>query len=476
MRRQRITFILSAVVIISLLLTGCLGSVGGGGSSTASLSGKITFFGEDFDGQVVIQVGDEEPLTVEGGSYTLTNLKATQNPVILSATAPEDGYVHYNEITLKSGNNTYDIDLVPKEHAAAQYLEAAQESAAEIGSALEAELERLQEINFEDQPELQQLFQSLLYFMEITEFVYEIENDGIPGTEYPFTLSDGATVIFTLDDTDGLLIPFPLEYIEHAKLEMEIVGPNEDLLGEGSLILYIDDQNDSLWKYDLEAEILGTEFAGTVIDELTSSIDFNGRISSELLTVNGSIFMEFGEGIQLETFEISGSVEFSIPSVVDLELNGNLAMELAFIPGEYMSLPVEMAFNGFFRLNEVQMNGNFNFETDPDDLSSFSAAFSLSFELPSTTIKLEGEIEQSDGELSAVFVYMYDEARIEGTLALGETPRLVLKDTVWPITITVDLYFGDDDSIILEGRVYFDDEEMENLRFEIELFLPVFAL
>lgn len=120
MRRQRITFILSAVVIISLLLTGCLGSVGGGGSSTASLPGKITFFGEDFDGQVVIQVGDEEPLTVEGGSYTLTNLKATQNPVILSATAPEDGYVHYNAITLKSGNNTYDIDLVPKEHAAAQ--------------------------------------------------------------------------------------------------------------------------------------------------------------------------------------------------------------------------------------------------------------------------------------------------------------------------------------------------------------------
>ena len=104
---------------------------------------------------------------MEGGSYTLTNLKATQNPVILSATAPEDGYVHYNAITLKSGNNTYDIDLVPKEHAAAQYLKAAQESAAEIGSALEAELERLQEINFEDQPELQQLFQSLLYFMEI---------------------------------------------------------------------------------------------------------------------------------------------------------------------------------------------------------------------------------------------------------------------------------------------------------------------
>lgn len=80
MRRQRITFILSAVVIISLLLTGCLGSVGGGGSSTASLSGKITFFGEDFDGQVVIQVAMRNPLLWKEEAIPLLTSKQHRTP------------------------------------------------------------------------------------------------------------------------------------------------------------------------------------------------------------------------------------------------------------------------------------------------------------------------------------------------------------------------------------------------------------
>lgn len=484
MRKQRIMFVLSTVVVVSLLLTGCLGSVGGGGSSTASLSGKITYAGEDYDGQVVIQVGNGQALTVEGGSYTLTDLKAAKEPVILSAKAPQDGLVYYTVINLKSGSNKHDIELLTKEEAGLQYLEAAAGSITAVTNAIEEQWEILQQIDTEEYLEIAQFAQSMDYLLEAVTKASGIANDGQPGSKHVFPLQNGGTVKFILDDPDGLL--FPLKDVERAKLQMELYDPDSELLGEGSLVLYIDDQNDNLWTYEIDVEIMGTEITGTaafdflaldISERQPASIDFEGRISSELLTVNGNVSVEFDEspegGFYPESLTVSGTAVLTLGSVLEIELNGELQTTWSYNTDEEMTLPTNIALEGLFRLNDIRFSGSFSFEGDPADIFSAEAAFNLSLELPNAVVKLVGTLEQSKDGLRTEFEFSSGELRIKGLLEIDEEPRLVLEDTVWPITITAALALDDEGNAIIEGKVFFEDVELEGLRFSFEILLPM---